>query len=258
MNRRAYSRDAPDKRTILLNSDLFSQLDPPDLEHIASLAKERVFEDRENIFIKDSATTSVWGVIYGEVKIGIELPNGVHELILNSIKPGQIFGELSFLDGGKRSASATAIGDKSYDNKCKLFFIQQDDFRPLLERNAGLAIRLLVVLCKRLRQTTEMANGLFSLKVPARIAWMLLKMANENAENATCGQANKFKRISQEAMSNMFGTTRETVNRQLRAWQGENWVKLEKGYITIMQPKALEDFLDNELSKIGSKLDDEE
>lgn len=255
MNKHLLSQVIPDKRDILKNSDLFGRLEPSDIEYIASLAKEHLFEDQQKIFDKDTSTTSVWGVIYGEVKISIQSPNGIHELILNTIKPGQIFGELSFLDGEKRSASATAIGDKNYQGKCKLFFIQHDHFHLLLERNVDLAINLLMVLCKRLRQTTEIANGLFSLKVPARIAWMLLKMAKDNAEQTEFGQINKFKRISQELMSNMFGTTRETVNRQLRAWHRKGWIKLEKSYISILNIKALENFLDSELSKIRSNLD---
>lgn len=251
MNKISLSQFVPDKRDILRNSDLFGLLESSDIEHVASLAKERMFEDQEIIFEKETMTTSVWGVIFGEVKISIQLPNGVHELMLNTIKPGQIFGELSFLDGEKRSASATAVGDKNYHHKCKLFFIQRDDFRFLLERDASLAVRLLKVLCKRLRQTTEIANGLFSLKVPARIAWMLLKMASENAENAEQGHINKFKRVSQEAMSNMFGTTRESVNRQLRVWHRKGWIQIEKDYISITRIQELENFLDQELSKIG-------
>ena len=54
-------------------------------------------------------------------------------------------GEVAFLDGGERTADATALDDTT------LLILSRADFLPFLARRPALAIGLLGVLCERLR-----------------------------------------------------------------------------------------------------------
>ena len=59
------------------------------------------------------------------------------DAIFNLVVPGELFGEIAFLDGGQRSADAVAI-----DN-CELMVIERRDFIPLLRDDPEVAIRVI-------------------------------------------------------------------------------------------------------------------
>ncbi len=46
----------------------------------------------------------------------------------------------------------------------------------------------------------------------------------------------------------MLGTTRESVNKQLRAWAKHKWIGLERGGISVLAPEEL-----GEIAKGGDK-----
>ncbi len=47
-------------------------------------------------------------------------------------------------------------------------------------------------------------------------------------------------RLPQQDLADLVGTTRESVNKQLRSWEEEGLVKLERTRITILEPRGLE------------------
>jgi CRP-like cAMP-binding protein len=53
--------------------------------------------------------------------------------------------------------------------------------------------------------------------------------------------------ITQQEISEMVGMTRESINKQLRAWATRNWVRLEHGAIVVLNPQML-----RELTEAGS------
>lgn len=63
--------------------------------------------------------------------------------------PGEVFGEMSLLDGGPRSATITA------DTGVRLLVIRRRDFALLLTKVPDLTRHLLVVLSRRLRQAEQ-------------------------------------------------------------------------------------------------------
>jgi CRP-like cAMP-binding protein len=50
--------------------------------------------------------------------------------------------------------------------------------------------------------------------------------------------------ITQQEISEMVGMTRESINKQLRAWAMRGWVRLEHGAIVVLKPEPLQELID--------------
>jgi CRP/FNR family cyclic AMP-dependent transcriptional regulator len=220
-----------DKRDVLSRHFLFRQLLPGEIDRILALSVERHFENGQSIFIKGDEGTSMMIVLEGKVLISV-LSEGGKEITLNYIEAGGIFGEIALLDGKHRSANASAVGS------CTLVYIQRSEFIPFLRSNADVAIQLLMVLCKKLRNTIYTWENLGLLPVPARLAKLILKLAATDRCNLDPHCIVRLS-LSQQKMANLIGTSRETVNRIFGQWQLEGLIRLQKQQLVLIKPKEL-------------------
>lgn len=211
---------------------LFSQLTPGELDRILGLAHERCFSNGQIIFQKGAKDSSMMAVLQGQVKISICSANG-KEIVFYTLDEGNVFGEIALIDDKERSADATAQGE------CRLLVIRRSDFMPVLKRHPEVAIQLLLVmLCQKVRDTSDIVETVGLLHTPSRLARLLLKMARSAGVESPAGLRVDVK--SQREIGNLIGTTREWVNRLLRAWQGKGLIKMAQNHITILKPDELE------------------
>jgi CRP-like cAMP-binding protein len=210
---------------------LFSSLSGTDRDQLLALGVERRYPDGQLIFQRGDPGNGMMLVLRGQVRISIVSEDG-KELIFSIILPGECFGEIALLDGQPRSADAIAVGE------CVLLVLARPDFLAFLERHPPVAIRLLEVLCVRVRATSDFIEQLAFLSLPARLACQLLKLAATHGVASPAGIriAGKF---SQQDLGNLVAASRESVNKQLRAWQEAGLLKIEHGAITLLQPTAL-------------------
>jgi CRP-like cAMP-binding protein len=155
------------------------------------------------------------------------------------ISDGAIFGEIALLDGLPRTADATAITD------CELMMIERRNFIPLVNEQPEMATKLIELLCGRLRQTTEQLEDVMFLNLPGRLAKTLLQLAKSSKPTSRGPRI----ALTQSDIGKMIGISRESTNKQLRAWQDRKWLLLERGGIVILAPDAL--------AEIASTIDDE-
>ena len=221
-----------DRRAMLAQHFLLAQLDDAALDSLLAVASERHFTNGQVIFQKGDPGTSMMAVLNGRVRIGAYSEDG-REIILNIIEAGQLFGEIALLDGKERSADATAMG------KTSLLVLDRRDFIPFLEQNPKIVIRLFDVLCDRIRQTSEMVESIAFLDFGARLAKLLLQMAENYGVEKEHGLLINL-RISQADLGNLIASTRESVNRQLNAWVQEGIINLEQGRIVILDKEMLQ------------------
>jgi len=146
------------------------------------------------------------------------------------MREGDVFGEIALLDGNERTADATAMSD------CELLVVPRRSLLALLERRPDLCLDLLVVLCERLRSTNEQVEDLAFRDLEARIAKVLVRLAEENGRSPTGSVGVK---ISQRALGELVGGSRESVNKHLQDWKRSGIIALEKGAIVIRDLCAL-------------------
>jgi CRP/FNR family transcriptional regulator, cyclic AMP receptor protein len=149
--------------------------------------------------------------------------------VFNLVTKGDIFGEIALLDGRARTADAIAITDS------ELFVIERRDFLPLVREEPEIALKLIEILCARLRQTTQQAESLMFLHLPGRLAKALLRLNHGDRVARERKVA-----VTQRDLGSIIGMSRESTNRQLRLWEQKSWVRLERGGITILSVEELE------------------
>jgi CRP/FNR family cyclic AMP-dependent transcriptional regulator len=220
-------RDA-EKRGVLQNHYLFGKLSPRHIDRLASCIVGKSVARGATLCVKGDPGSSLFAVESGAVKITVASVDG-HDAMFNLIGKGDIFGEIALLDGRPRTADAVAITD------CELFVIERRDFLPLVREEPEIALKLIEILCARLRQTTEQAENLMFLHLAGRLAKALLRLS----EGAGNGRERKVT-ITQKDLGNIIGMSRESTNRQLRIWEQHKWVRLGRGGIVIVSAKALE------------------
>ena len=228
------------KRQLLSRHVLFGALGPQEIDRILALGRERRVGNGRVLFKKGDPGSSMMAVLRGRVRIGTYSEDG-REVILNIIEPGGVVGEMALLDGKERSADATAMGDGA------LLVIERRDFLPFLERNPQVAVRLLEVLCDRVRKVSALVEDIVFLNLPGRLARLLLKLAELHGTETAGGGRRIEVKLSQKDLGGLIATSRESVNKQLRTWQEEGLIATDRGGIMLLRPAALE-----ELAEMGS------
>jgi CRP/FNR family transcriptional regulator, cyclic AMP receptor protein len=221
------SRDA-DKRALLKSTNLFGTLSPRQIERLAACVISKTVPRATAICIKGDPGSSLFAICRGTVKISVPSVDG-HDAVFNLMSKGDIFGEIALLDGRPRTADAVAITD------CELFVIERRDFLPLMREEPDIALKVIEILCARLRQTTEQAENLMFLSLPGRLAKALLRLSEGDGGN---GERKAI--VTQKDLGNLIGMSRESTNRQLRMWEMQQWVRLERGGIVILSSQTLE------------------
>jgi CRP/FNR family transcriptional regulator, cyclic AMP receptor protein len=221
-----------EKRQIFERNFLLGKLSPSEIDALLRYSRVERYPAGEEIFAKGAPGNSMMIVLRGSVRIGSISLTG-KEIVLNIISAGQIVGEIATLDGGERSGDAVAMTD------CELLVLNRRDFMPFLENRADICLMLIKILCERLRRTSEQVEDLLFRHVEGRIAKALLQLSERSGRPDVDGRVLEL-HMSQSELGNIVGSTRESVNKQLMAWQRAGFVHLAKESIVILDAAALE------------------
>jgi CRP-like cAMP-binding protein len=224
------------KLAVLRKHPIFCDLDPEALDQLCRYAKHSSLKRGATIVSKGDPGNSLIAVISGTVKISVSSPDG-RSAILNLIGPGGTFGEVAVLDGLARTADATA------NTNCEIYVIDRRDFLPFVRSQPALAMKFIELLCTRLRWTSGQVEEVILQNLPGRLASALLRLT----EKDKLAPGGRTISITQQEISEMVGMTRESINKQLRAWATRSWVRLEHGAIVVLNPEML-----RELAEAGS------
>ncbi len=221
------------KLSVLRKHPYFADLEPEAFDQLCRYAKHSTLKRGATLFSKGDQGISLYAVISGSVKISISSPDG-RNAILNIIGPGEIFGEIALLDGGARSTDASA------NTNCELFTIDKREFIPFVRSQPTLAMKFIELLCTRLRNTSDQVEQVILQNLPGRLASALLRLT----EKQKLEPQGRTIAITQQEISEMVGMTRESINKQLRAWAARDWVRLEHGAIVVLKAELLQTLVD--------------
>lgn len=216
-----------DKLAILRDHPLFGQLGVDALNRLASYAHTKSVGAGTTIFERGDPGTSLFAVLRGTVRISNRSADG-KDAVLNMIPAGGIFGEIALLDGQPRTADAFAVSD------CELMQIDRRDFVPLVSENPEIALKLIEILCGRIRHTSAQVEDITFLDLPGRLAKTLLWLSSQSDS-----PEKRKVSITQREIGQIIGMSRESTNKQLREWEERKWVKLERGGVVVLDPRPL-------------------
>src|ERR1043165_696856 len=152
------SHNPLNKEALLRAHPFFKALDDKIVGRLAPRALTRKVKKGTLLFRKGDSGTNLYVVGAGAVRVSAPSDQG-KDTVFNLIVPGEIFGEIAFLDGGSRTADAVMI------QSGELMVIERRDFLPLLKDYPELAQRLLEILCARLRRTSEQVEDVVFLSL---------------------------------------------------------------------------------------------
>ena len=131
---------------------LFSQLDEEEIKRFTTRFKSENFDPGQYVFKENDPGDALYIVQKGLVSLNKAIIGDVQKKLM-SARPGLVFGEFSFLDGGNRSASAKV------EDESTLLSLTRRDFDNFVQknRNAGLKVyeNILSIVVERLRRTND-------------------------------------------------------------------------------------------------------
>lgn len=217
--------------TLLRQSLLFRGLQDAEVAPLADAVKVvRAKADTVLLRRGDPGDTMLI-VVSGRVKI-IATSSGSNELLLSIVERGQMFGELSVLDGRERSADAIALTNVT------MLCLDREAVLAFLRIRTDVLFRVLSVVCGKLRATTDMAQRSAFLSPQARLFRCLLDFAKVNGEPSGEG-LRVLHRLPQRELASIISASRETVNKILQHWKKLELVETGNGYVWIKNVASL-------------------
>jgi CRP/FNR family transcriptional regulator, cyclic AMP receptor protein len=212
-------------RKLLEKCTLFSSLEEKARRDVVAYAVPRSFTAGESICRLGDRGDSMMAVVVGAVRISRPTSRG-KEIILADLRSGELFGEIALLDGKPRSANVVAL------TNCELMILERRNVIPFLERNPAACMKLMEILCARIRRSDERMSDIAFFNLPVRLAKILLNYQPDVRVGAKLS-------LSQSELAEMAGATREKVNRCLRDWQRQGIIELKNRWTIIRKPEAL-------------------
>lgn len=217
-------------RAIIENNHLFSGLPAQSLDQIAGIVHRRKHAKGSQLFQQDDPGDAFFGIVSGRVRISASAADG-QELHIVELGPGDTFGEIALIDGGPRTATAVAVTD------AVLFTIERRRFLSLLHEQPPLTFHLLTRLCQRVRWTSELAEDLSFLDIPAQLAKRIVLLAASFGIRSADGIELS---IGQSELAAFLSLSRQAVNTHLQVWRREGWIDIGRGRILVRDIARLE------------------
>jgi CRP-like cAMP-binding protein len=212
---------------LLRQTQLFGDLDDPALGNLAERATKRNYSKGQLIFYQGDPAGSLFVMMEGLVKVFVTSEEG-DEMVLVTLHPHDVFGELALLDGGPRSASAEAVEATS------LLELQRNPFLECLEQSPGMTESLMLSMGRVLRRLTEQASDLVFLDLHGRVAKLLVNLAQDRGvENETGLELDL--QLTQTDLAGLVGGSRQSVNQILKSFETRGYVDMSGRKMVIKQ-----------------------
>ena len=223
-----------DESRILQQLKKIRLLDGLPAEDLAALASKITLHQvrrRRVIFLPGDPGVSVYLLNRGRVKISRVTRDG-KELTLCYLDPGELFGELSLVDGGPREDMAEAM------DSVVISEIPREAFMELLARSPDLGQRMTMLLCQRRRELERKVEDLVFKDVSAKLSELLLDLGRQHGVDHPSGVLLGVK-ITHQEMANLIGSTRETVSLTLSQFKRQRLIVSEGRRLILVDQQGL-------------------
>jgi CRP/FNR family cyclic AMP-dependent transcriptional regulator len=204
--------------------DFFAGLGPAERALLAQSLQRRNYERGDYLFHQGDPGTHLHLIGRGAVRVFTVSLEG-QENTITTLKVGDALGEMALLDGLPRSASAQALGQTI------TYVLHRDVFQDHLRAMPDMAISILTYLSRSLRFTTAYAENRTAMETPARLATVLLDLAERHGRTVPEGTIIDLT-LTQRELANMVGVSREWVNKVIGQYR-------RAGFLTLKERKIL-------------------
>lgn len=190
----------------------------------------KTYKKKENIYLEGNNPRGIYFINSGKVKTSITNTDG-KDLITSLYNAGDFFGYLALLEETKYTDTASALED------AEICMIPKEDFYGLVYNSPDVSKKFIKMLSNELAAKEDQLLQLAYNSVRKRVAEALMSLYNKYGQRQN--EDNFSMKISREDLSNLVGTSTETVIRTLSDFKDEKLVDLKGGLITILSPGKL-------------------
>ena len=189
----AHPEPNSDALAFLQTNPLFVGLRGSEVERVAARLNRKSYSAGVTLFHQDMPGLMLYMIESGHVRVfGVGLTGQEHTL--NTFGPGDIFGELSILDGKRRSASAITMTETT------LWLLSKMDMDDLIDRYSVVARSIIRTLTERVRTAANHVESIIFQDVLGRLAFELQNLGAKHGISSSIGT-----RIDMPLTSKRFG-----------------------------------------------------
>ena len=210
----------------LTGVEMFAGLEPEVRHRVVAAAVPRAYRKGQLLFVENDPGESLIILKRGAVAVFRTAPTG-ERAVLSVLRPPDVFGEVSLLDGSPRSASAEAIED------CAALALSRGAFMELVHSNPRILDAVMRSLGSLIRRLTEQNADHVFLDLPGRVAKTLVRLAGDTVAPMVTIELN------QSQLAEMAGGSRQSVNQAIGSFASRGWLRTEGRRIVVMDVPAL-------------------
>ena len=210
---------------------LFEGLEPQALSDLDTITPTRFAPKGRLLYLPGDHSEAVFFLASGRVKIS-RLSDHGKELILEIVEPGGSFGEAGALDDKTRETVAEVLEPSA------LFAVPAKAFRATLKRNPSLLMKLTKSMGRRQQRLEKRLMDVVYKNAPQRLADLLLELSENYGVRDSRGILLRIK-LSQSALGNLLGVSREIVNHTFSGLKRRGVITVAEGRVIIQNPEAL-------------------
>lgn len=216
---------------------MFAGLPAKDLSGLEASALEDRLAPRQYAFREDDPARWFCLVVSGHVKIVRQSKAG-KEIVLELLGPGEPFGGVAVIERRPYPASAQAT------EPSVILKIPGESLLPVADRHPSIMREMTLMIARRLRTAHDTMQSLAMDPVEARLAAMLLRLAEREGTRRRDGVVLAV-HLTRQTLADMSGTTVETAIRVMSRWQRKGLVIEEAGHL-VLDTEALRAVADSE------------
>jgi CRP-like cAMP-binding protein len=218
---------SPQTVELLGRSPLFAPLTEPERRAVAEEMREVSYAPGQVIFGRGDAGRDIYLVTGGRVRLSILTAEG-RELSFAHAEAGTIFGEIAMLDGGPRTADATAV------NKVTALTLSKGAFTRLVECRPHLAEAAIRFLCARVREADQQLEAIALYPIEGRLARFFLATAKQRSAGKAPGggKVTIDLEMSQSELALLVGASRPKVNAALASLEDSGAIERQDNRVT--------------------------
>jgi CRP/FNR family transcriptional regulator, cyclic AMP receptor protein len=204
---------------------LFADVPPEDVRRLLAIARRRTFARNEVVFHRGDPANALHLIVEGRFAVSIITPLG-ETAMLGVRGPGDAFGDLALVSGGSAERSATVSALEAGET----FSVLREDFARLRREHPEVDAVLVAILAESVRRLSEQVTEAYYLSADDRVLHRLADLAELYGGTVP---------LPQEALAELAGTSRATVNRVLREQQERGTVELSRSKTTVLDLERL-------------------
>jgi CRP/FNR family transcriptional regulator, cyclic AMP receptor protein len=219
----------PDKPTdkigYLRMVDIFQDLSEAEMQEVDRATTITTAHRGKILYMPEETGEVLFLLKEGRVQLYRISPEG-KKLVIATIGPGTAFGEMAFIGQGMHNSFAEALED------CVLCVMSRADVERLLVTKPKVALRIFEILGRRLREAEARLEGIAFKGIPARLASLLLQLADEQGSDIITG-------LTHQTLGEQIGTYRETTTQTLNMFKSAGLIDIGRKKIALLDRPGL-------------------